>query len=359
MSSVTPPCPHFTHCGGCQLQHLETADYLAGKTQNLARVVSSLGVAASVIQHIVSVGPKSRRRAELKIAMEKSQPRIGFFAAKTHQIVDIHSCPVSEDALMDAVEWLRHILVKLKKPGYLKAAQVTCLEQGMDMLLISQKPLPPRDQSLLAEAAGAINILRLALHCNETQLLYEKAPVTIRFGDIPVALPIGAFLQATATGQDILTSHVTQALSHCHRVADLFSGCGTYSFPLANSANQVSAWEGEETMVHAMHDAITTHGLKAKIQASIRDLFTTPLSSEELQYFDGLVINPPRAGAQAQSKAIAQSQVETVVTVSCNPNTWKKDASILIAQGYQLTSVLPVDQFYWSKHLELVAVFKK
>jgi len=165
-------------------------------------------------------------------------------------------------------------------------------------------------------------------------------------------------LQATATGQDAIISCVLNYLKDCRHIADLFSGCGTYSFALASQAISIEAFEVNEAMSLAAHNAATKHDLNHKIRTSTRDLFARPLKEHELNRFDAVVINPPRTGAQAQIKQLSSHQkIHAICMVSCNPSTFERDAKQLLSAGYKLTSVTPIDQFYWSNHLELVGLF--
>ena len=189
--------------------------------------------------------------------------------------------------------------------------------------------------------------------------LYDTDQATITFADVEVMLPPGAFLQATRAGQEAITAQVVKHLQHRDMIADLYSGCGTYSFPLIQHANRVSAYEGVSEMAAAMNNACVRHGLDERMQTTVRDLFSDPLSAEELNAFDGVVINPPRNGALPQVKQIGKSKIRQVVMVSCDPSTFKRDASALLAAGYTLTEVTPIDQFTWSHHLEVVAAFHR
>jgi 23S rRNA (uracil1939-C5)-methyltransferase len=152
---------------------------------------------------------------------------------------------------------------------------------------------------------------------------------------------------------------VSEHLKGCDTIADLYSGCGTYSFPLIRQSQRVSAYEGASEMAAAMNDACVAGDLDERIETTVRDLFADPLSAGELNHFDGIVINPPRNGALPQVQAISQSGVGKVVMVSCDPATFKRDAKALLDGGYTLTLAVPIDQFYWSRHLELVAVFER
>ena len=189
---------------------------------------------------------------------------------------------------------------------------------------------------------------------SEPETLYDSGAALVCFGGQHVALPVGAFLQASEAGEAALVEEVLAGLSGCKRVADLYSGCGTFSFPLAGQGAFVTSFEGDSTMITALNDV--AHDA---VKGQVRDLFNNPLSAKELNAFDGLVINPPRNGALPQMQQIAKSQVSRVVMVSCDPATFKRDACCLLDEGYTLERIVPVDQFTWSRHLEVVGVFSR
>ena len=177
-------------------------------------------------------------------------------------------------------------------------------------------------------------------------------------GRARVAPPPGAFLQATAEGEAALVAAVRGLVGDAARVADLFAGCGTFALPLAERA-EVLAVEGEAAMLAALDAGWRkAEGLK-RIRVEARDLFRRPLQPAELDRFDAVTIDPPRAGAEAQVRELAASRVPRIAMVSCNPATFARDAEILVAGGYKLGEVRPVDQFRWSGHVELAAAFRR
>jgi 23S rRNA (uracil1939-C5)-methyltransferase len=165
-------------------------------------------------------------------------------------------------------------------------------------------------------------------------------------------------LQATQVGQAAITDFILQNLRG-KNVVDLYSGCGTYSFPIAQTGANVRAFEGSYEMVLAFNNAIRQNGLDDKMSAQTRDLFKNPVRADELKNFDTIIINPPRNGALPQTQQIAKAGVANVIMVSCNPATFERDAKCLLQAGYIIDKIVPIDQFLWSNHLELVASFKK
>lgn len=367
----TPECAHFGQCGGCSLQHIDAPTYKAFKQEMLATFLQGIGVDRSVVAPVVEVKRHARRRVEFKVSLKDDQVLIGFSAPKSHKMIEVRECPVSDPAFVALLPDIKACLSSIKKPGRVKSISLTVLEHGLDAVVHLSSALGVSDLGKLCEFAQASPIVRMstqikAKHPSRRQstieapiCIYDEANATIDFSGIPVALPAGAFLQATQAGQDAITKHVVEHLKGCNHVADLYSGCGTYSFALIAQCERVSAYEGVEEMAGAMNDACVRAELDEKMATTMRDLFSEPLSTSELNHFDGLVINPPRNGALPQVEEIAQSNVGVVVMVSCSPATFKRDAKCLLDAGYQLTLAVPIDQFYWSRHLELVAVFKR
>ncbi len=352
----TPPCPHYNVCGGCSLQHMSTEEYYDFKQTILTKTIASLGLAPSIVGPIIPIGEHGRRRAEFKVSVHKGVVRIGFFGAKSHNVFDLDVCLVSDDRLVKLVPNLRKCLQSLKKPGAVKAISLAVLDNGLDATIILHAPLHSADKDILINFAQEHGFARFNEKEGDNQsLIYGDA--TVAFGKYEVKLPAGAFLQATKTGQVAITTLVTQYLQHCEKVADLYSGCGTYSFSMVESVRYISAFEGSEDMVAAMHNAILHYGLEDRMSVRVRDLYKHPLDSKALRHFDGVVINPPRNGALPQIKQIAKSEIDRVVVVSCNPVTFKRDAEWLLNHGYTVVEATAIDQFYWSHHLEVVALF--
>lgn len=357
----TPPCPHYDECGGCSLQHLDEQTYYSFKQNILQKAITSLGVDTAVAQPIIPVGRYSRRRAEIKVSVRKKMVQLGFYGAKSHDVFDLNVCLVCDDKITALIPQLKAGLQSLKKPGAIKAIALTVLDNGLDAIIIRQVPLHPSDKDSLVSFFQQQGIIRLgekdADDYSPVYPLYTLDDPLVTFGKYSVKLPAGAFLQATETGQREITQLVTRYLKPCKKVADLYSGCGTYSFQLIENVPYVSAFEGSEDMVSAMHNAIKQHHLDSRMSATVRDIFKHPLDTETLNHFDGIVINPPRNGASPQIKQIGKSTVGTVVMVSCNPVTFARDAKHLLDCGYRMAEATAIDQFYWNKHLEIVALF--
>lgn len=360
----TPMCEHYRVCGGCSLQHLSEAEYRALKQEIIIDIVKRLECDSCNILDMADVGIQSRRRVNLKIASNKDSISIGFYAPKTHDVVNIFMCPVTDERIVQFIPVMKEVLISLKKPGNISSIDITALDMGLDVIVVTKGITKDKDKKKLISFVRELSqVARLSTQLennkNSNEVLYKTLEPTIDFGGVSVDIPTNAFLQATEKGQNILTDFVLENIGNADKVADLFCGLGTYTFPLLKNAVSVSAYEGNKNMVTSVFNAARRAGLENRILTGARDLFANPLKVDELNRYDAVVINPPRAGAKAQSEQLAKSDVKKIVMVSCNPKTFEKDAKALINGGYSLKNIMPVDQFYLSNHLELTATFTK
>jgi 23S rRNA (uracil1939-C5)-methyltransferase len=302
---------------------------------------------------VLTSPPASRRRAVLAARRTKSAALAGFHARASDQVVEVPECHLLHPDLMPALGAARDLAVTgASRKGALDVA-ATLSRAGLDIAVRGGKPLDGPLRLALAALSERHDLARLAWE-DET-VLTRRAPVQ-EFGGVPVVPPPGAFLQATAEGESALVAEVLALLDGARRVADLFAGCGTFTFPLARGA-AVHAVEGAPDMVAALdHAARHAQGLRPVTHA-VRDLFRQPLDAAALAGFDAAVIDPPRAGAEAQIAELARAGVPRIAHVSCNPATFARDAAHLLASGYRMGPVRVVDQFRWSAHVELVAGF--
>jgi 23S rRNA (uracil1939-C5)-methyltransferase len=305
---------------------------------------------------VASVGVGARRRAAFSARRTGRSVVLGFHEAKGVEIVDLQECPVTASAIVRVLPGLRRLvepLMSRRAPG---RVIVTLAANGLDVA-VEDVPgdQPPDVREFLAREATALGLARLTL-AGDT--LYQATVPAVRFGTANVVLPARSFLQAAPVAEAAMVRLVTQAVAGAKRVVDLFSGMGTFTFPLAQSAS-VLAVDGDKQAITALQNAAKrTPGLKP-IEVKVRDLFREPLSARELQGFDAAVFDPPRAGAATQAQSLVDSPINVVVAVSCNPATLARDARILIDGGFKLERVTPIDQFLFSPHIEAVAVFRR
>lgn len=354
-----PPCSYFGQCGGCSLQHLSPQAYRRFKMAQMEALLARLGVAREALREMVEVGAGGRRRAELKVQVHKGEVALGFYAARSHDLVDVNDCPVLEEGLSALIVPLKHAIASLKQSGNVLGVKLTGTEAGVAVLMNLRQPPKPADKEKLAAFAQAQGLAQLAWETEAGAQRLYGGELQLRLGEALVEIPSRAFLQASAAAQAAITSIVTEHLASCRHIADLYAGCGTYSFPLVAAGAKLHAFEGDAAMVAAMENACRRYGLEESLQVAQRDLFAAPLAALQLAGFDGAVINPPRNGALPQAEALAASNLRRVAMVSCNPASFERDARALLASGFHLQTLTPIDQFHWSAHLELVACFRR
>lgn len=349
---VKPPCVHAKTCGGCMMQHASDAFVADWKLGIVKGALAGQGLTTDFLP-IQTSPPKSRRRATISARRTKNGALMGFHARASDMLVSVPNCQLLHPDLIATFPGLEALV----KTGGSRSAEVsftlTRSLSGVDVMVTGGKPLDSALQLELARVTETHGFARLTW--NNEAVALRSAPMQ-RFGRVLVSPPPGAFLQATAEGEAALLQAIIRAIGPAKKIVDLFAGIGTFSLPLSERS-EVHAVESEAPMIAALDKAArTAEGLK-RITTEVRDLFRRPLEADEFKGIDAVVIDPPRAGAEAQTAALARAQVPVIAFVSCNPVTFARDAKVLVAAGYVLTSVQIIDQFRWSSHVELVARF--
>jgi len=357
---VAAPCRHYRNCGGCALQHASDAFVAGWKRQVVETALAAQGLSAPF--RPIHVSPaSSRRRATLAGRRLKAGALVGFHARGSDTLTAIPGCLILAPPLIGALPALEALVTAGGSRKGEMALAVTALDQGVDVAATGGKPLDPALRMELPRIAAAHGLARLTW---EGETVYQPQPPTLRIGRARVSPPPGAFLQATGDGEAALVAAVAEALSGARRVADLFAGCGTFALPLAEAA-EVHAVEGAAPLLAALDAGWRGAPGLRRVTTEARDLFRRPLLAGELARFDGLVIDPPRAGAEAQMREIAAATATgatgptRIAAVSCNPVTFARDARLLTEGGWRLDWVQVVDQFRWSPHVELAARLSK
>jgi len=350
-----PPCRHFPECGGCQLQQLDDAAFGGFLKDRIASALAAQDVAAPEILEPHISPPNSRRRASLRVERRGSHVLLGFNAEASHRIVDMRECHILRPELFALVHPLRKLMGELLGPRGSGGVRMTLADQGPDVLLEKVSVDSLQANEALASFAQMHGIARLSLDDGYgAQTRWEPEPVTTTLGGVPVPLPHGGFLQATAEGEQALVAAVRDAVGPARIAADLFAGLGTFALALEG---RVLAVEGERDAALALKSA--ANRAQRQIFVDHRDLFRRPLVETELNRFEAIVLDPPRAGAKEQIPLLARSAAPRIAYVSCNPNTFARDSKTLLEGGYRLDWVKPVGQFRWSTHAELVAAFRR
>jgi 23S rRNA (uracil1939-C5)-methyltransferase len=347
---AAPICRWFGVCGGCAAQHMPPALYAAWKRDAAVAPLEAAGVKAEV-GALVDAHGRGRRRATFHARVRSDGGvEVGFMRARAHEIVEIDACPLFAPELGDAPSVARAVAEAVKVLGKSLDIQATATLAGLDVDMRGSGALGAAETRKLIAVAERFDLARLSNH--GVALIERRAPL-VAFGVTRVAAPPGGFLQATEAGEETLASLARAALAGPGRVADLFCGAGAFAVRLA-AEHAVYAVDGDPAAIAALRRAAVSG-----VEAAARDLFSHPLSAGELQRFDAVLVDPPRAGAERQSREIAASGVSRVVAISCNAESFARDARILQDGGYVCEGVTPIDQFRYSAHVEIFAAFRR
>jgi 23S rRNA (uracil1939-C5)-methyltransferase len=348
-------CSHYGECGGCSLQHLADAAYLEFKRKQVMAALSFQRIDAPV-DPVIPVPPRTRRRAVFAAARTGKSIVVGFHGRRSHHIVPIRDCAVVTPGLLALLPKLERLAAIAAAPKDALTITATETPTGFDVALTGVVRSFSADSRVkLIQTAGELGLARLSIN---GEVAMELTPPTLRAGDAFLTPPSGGFLQACAPSEAAMVKRVQEAVGGTRRVVDLFSGSGTFSLPLASAAT-VHAVENEDAALAALDRAARkTQGLKP-VTIERRDLFRRPLTKDELKRFDAAVIDPPRAGAEAQTAQLAASSVKRIAMVSCNAGTFARDLRTLLDGGYRVTRITPIDQFLWSPHIEIVAALER
>ncbi len=357
---IAPVSPHYGDCGGCSLQHWASAPYLDWKREQVRHALARERIETE-IEATVAVPPGTRRRLALHARRgEDGRVILGFKARKSWRLVEVTACPVADPRLVAAIPALAGVAEAfLEHPKSAPTLHVTATLTGLDVDVTGVERrsggLSGDARMRAIEAAAAAGLARLSL-AGEV-LMMERLP-KVAFGPATVPLPPGGFLQAVPEAEAAMVARAVEAVRGAKKIADLFCGAGTFTFPLATVAPVLAA-DGSAAGIAALKAGIGSGpGMKA-IMVEARDLFRRPLAPYDLRGCDAVVMDPPRAGALEQTRQLPGTKASVVVGVSCNPVTFARDARVLIDGGFRLERVTPVDQFLWSAHVELVGVFRR
>jgi 23S rRNA (uracil1939-C5)-methyltransferase len=357
-----PPCAHFGRCGGCALQHLADQPYGRWKAGLVRTALARRGLASDIVLPLVPAEPGSRRRLRLAGLRRKGGFVLGLREGRGHTIIDLDECPITRPGLVALLAPLRQGLAPLVAERTAFEISLNETSSGIDVLCQGLTISSSADLAKLAALAEALSLARLSLAAEAggaVQTVAMRAVPMMHFGGVAVRLPPGVFLQASAAGEAAIVAAVSAAARGVHRLVDLYCGIGTLSLPLVQAGLKLSAYDRDEAAIAALDRAVRGGGLAGRLLPSVRDLARAPLRPTELRGVDAALFDPPRAGAPDQARALAESDLPLVIAVSCNPASFARDAKLLLAGGFRLESVQPIDQFLWSPHVELIAVFRR
>ncbi|WP_375619744.1 class I SAM-dependent RNA methyltransferase [Bartonella sp. TS25HLJMH] len=347
-------CQHFEHCGGCMLQHWRSDFYSSWKRQLVVDALKRHGIDVSV-SPLIECGHHTRRRITLTALATQKGHIIGFNRYLSHDVIALKECPVTRLEIMSKLDDIKVLCGLVSNHNKRFHITITSVENGLDVALNGCVVRDEHIRQKMVHAALSCGITRLSV---EGEVLIEREKPLVCFGDVRIELPPGGFLQATFEAENIMSNIILSHLKKAKNAVDLFSGVGTFALRMAKKVN-VHAVENDGVALENLNRAARfATGLKT-VTCEKRDLFRRPLSGKELECFECVVFDPPRAGAQEQVRELAKATIPCVVAISCNPVTFARDLSLLVASGYTIEQIIPIDQFLWSPHVEIVAFLSK
>ena len=369
---MTSPCPHISTCGGCRLQHLDAPAYGAWKTDHLKTILTQANLPTENLLPLIITAPATRRRARLAVEHTPDGLHLGFNVWRSHDIVNLQACPVLLPELENFIPALREALAAWLPQGEKADVQLTALPEGLDVTLIGgpepsgRIPLPLREGigegckdsgEAFRTLAQTLDIAQLSWRKwdrSPPQRISQRRPLTVRYGYTNVPFPPASFLQATQAAETALIAFAKQAVGKGAKVLDLFCGLGAFGLSMTQ-AQRVAFADLDGPAVAALAKTVTP----PRYDVEKRNLIAKPFTAAECNPFDVVIFDPPRGGAKAQAEQLAQSYVPEIIAISCDPPTFTRDAKILLAGGYKLQALQPVDQFLWSTHLEVAGWFAR
>lgn len=356
--TTTSPCKFFDKCGGCDFLDLKDEDYQNLKIANLTQILEKNFSQYLLKLEYIWIGPKSRRKITLQIDINN---RVGFFAKQSNSIAEVSECFVAEEKISDLILPLKKFL-KQQEENLFTQATITLFDDGLDLVLNAKREFNATQIQKIISFAKENNLNISSQIKNNFTPIFIARKNQIFYPNFKINLSSSIFIQATKSGLENIVRIISDFCKNSKKklkIADIYAGFGAYSFAICDLANEIHAFEGDQDMVDLINTNASSNNLGNKIKASARDLFSSAVIAKELKNFDLAIINPPRNGATPQVKEIAKSNLKSVIYVSCNPLSFAADAKILIDSGFKITRLVALDQFYSTKHLELISIFEK
>lgn len=347
------PCPYFPICGGCDFLDLDEENYRKLKRENFEQDLHKSKNSTEV--EWIWISPHSRRKIIFQIDKKN---RLGFFSKKTIDLIEIDECFVAEKEISKLIPSLKKFL-KNQEQNFFSQASITLFDNGLDLVLTVQKEPDFLQTKKITDFAKEQNLNISYRFKNQLTPIFLGRKNQIFYPDFKLDLDSEIFIQATKSGLDSIIKIIKSEIGLNESITDLYAGFGAYSFAILDVTKHVTAFEGDQKMVDLINKNAIKNNLSNKIKAEARDLFSIPITKRELKHFDLAIINPPRNGASPQISEISKSSLKRLIYVSCNPQSFWRDAKILIDSGFKITKLFALDQFYGTNHLELISVFKK
>lgn len=361
LERADPPCAYADVCGGCSVQHMADAAYLAWKEGLLDQALASRGLEPEMRLPFLRIS-EGRRKLRFAAIGRAGGVILGFNARASRQIVPIDRCIAAVPELTDLPTALRPLMNMLLESGEAGDVEAWASPTGLDLLLIRARPLDLKEREAVAAFADKQDLARFAWVAEDgdiTESVAARRTPMIKLGRVRAAPAPGAFLQPTSEGEQAMADFAVKHLAGATNIADLYSGWGPFALRLGGDGVHVAAYEGAAAMIAALNQAAGQAGLGGFVKGEVRDLARRPLRSDELKAFDAVLLDPPRSGAAHQIEALAAGGPARVVYLSCNPAALARDARTLMDAGYKFRVAQPIDQFRWTPHLEVATLFER
>ncbi len=380
-SSNNKSCGIESLCGGCPLRHLSEEEYQRTKTEKINSILKGIKLESLPLAQPIFIGDGERRRATFAFDFSKGKMVLGFNAYHSKEVIDSSNCLLLRPEIRQALPKLKNLLADLcaepfvskqgKKTSSSRLTKgdlsITLADNGLDVVIeLPQMPELNHRMIISEHLSSLSDVIRVSWRRrvdDKPEVIVEKLAPQIKIGSVSVYIPAGTFLQPSRQGEQALISQVLEYLGEDRgKIADLFCGVGTFSYPLSElKGNSITAIDSSADLLEGFQRSVNRNMI-SNITIKAKNLFKYPLDEQELKDFDIVVFDPPRAGAKAQVEKIANMSLggpHKIIAVSCNPETFVRDANILLNGGWHLQNLCMVDQFIYSDHSEIVALFTK
>ena len=370
---IEPRCPYFGICGGCTMQHMDPAAQMAAKQRVLEDGLWHIGRVRPEQMLPPTQGAPWGYRHRARLAVRKLPDNggmlIGFHEWRSSYIADMKTCEILPPHVSALLMPLRELFAALTIAERIPQVEVAVGEQCTAFLLRILEPLKPKDEQLLREFADRHNIV-FYLQAKGPDSVYRFYPIqgsrlsyTLPEFDLEFDFRPTDFTQVNHAVNQILVRRALRLLDPQpgERIADMFSGLGNFTLPIARSGATVLGIEGSEALVQRGRESAAANGLAASVEFAVANLFEcTEASLGALGRFDKMLIDPPREGAMALVNALHTDLPSRIVYVSCNPATLARDAAVLVTgKGYRFVAAAAVNMFSQTSHVESIAIFER
>ena len=360
---IKPKCKHFFKCGGCLLQHWNFNNYIYWKFNLISNPMKNIlpNFQTSKLQ-LTKI--RSRRRAKIFAKKTINKILIGFKEYKSNNIIDINECIVVHPDILSIIKKISVPLNKIMKINDEITFNVNKLDNGLDILIKIGETNTFEDFFHLNSWCISNKIVRLSLQKNNKEIellgIFDSVSLHLEVGNVYMLPPPGGFFQATKLAEKIILQNIFSYIKNFQslKILDLFSGSGTFSLPLLKNNHYVYSVDANELFINSLIKASKEQNLFNKLNTSIVNLMKNNLETQFIKSFDLVIVDPPRSGAKLAYNKLAEAKIPKIISISCNVDTFLSNCKILLKNDYKLISIIPIDQFLFTGHLETVAIFE-